>query len=89
MVQEIAAAGELSCGQLTEKFTLSQPTISHHLKLLVDAELIVVRNDAQHHFLSVNQPLLDEVASLLPGRLTRRERRPPARARNALGSGRR
>ena len=37
MVQEIAAAGELSCGQIAEKFDVSQPTISHHLKILADA----------------------------------------------------
>jgi ArsR family transcriptional regulator len=81
MVQEIAAAGELSCGQLAEKFTLSQPTISHHLKILLDAGVLVARHDAQHHFISVNQELLDELATLLPGRLTRTDRRSPKRER--------
>jgi DNA-binding transcriptional ArsR family regulator len=86
MIQEIAAAGELSCGRLGEKFPLSQPTISHHLKILGDAGLLVIRQDAQHHFISVNRPLLDEIAALLPGRLaparrrrSPRERRPASR----------
>ncbi|MCU1280205.1 MAG: sdpR 5 [bacterium] len=69
MVQEIAAAGELSCGQLAGKFDLSQPTVSHHLKILLDAGVVVARHEGQHHFLSVNQTLLDEVAALLPARL--------------------
>lgn len=80
MVQEIAAAGELSCGQLGGKFDLSQPTISHHLKILLYAEVLQARHDAQHHFISVNQPLLDEVALLLPTRLTASQRRRPKRA---------
>jgi ArsR family transcriptional regulator len=69
MVQEIAAAGELSCGEIAEKFDLAQPTVSHHLKVLGDAGLLIVRNEGQHHYTSVNRDLLAEVADLLPGRL--------------------
>jgi ArsR family transcriptional regulator len=69
MVQELAAAGELSCGQLAEKFDLSQPTVSHHLKILMDAGLVIARHQGQHHFLSVDHALLAELAALLPARL--------------------
>jgi ArsR family transcriptional regulator len=69
MVAELAADGELSCGQLAQKFDLSQPTVSHHLKLLLDAGLIIARHQGPHHFLSVNGALLDELAALLPARL--------------------
>src|SRR4051794_30599096 len=75
MVEELAAAGELSCGELAGKFDLSQPTVSHHLKLLMDAGIIEARHQGQHHFLSVNVALLDELAALLPARLS--PRRPP------------
>lgn len=70
MVQEISAAKELSCGALAELFQLSQPTISHHLKILTDAKIINVRHAAKHHFLSVNQALVDAVAQLLPARFS-------------------
>ncbi len=69
MVQEIAAAGELSCGQVGERFNLTQPTISHHLKILADAEVLLVRREGQHAIISVNRELLDEAATLLPRRL--------------------
>jgi ArsR family transcriptional regulator, arsenate/arsenite/antimonite-responsive transcriptional repressor len=69
MVQELAAAGELSCGQLGARFDLAQPTVSHHLKLLVEAGVLVARQQAQHHFISVNHALLDRVSELLPFRL--------------------
>ena len=40
MVQSIASAGELSCGQIGDRFSFAQPTISHHLKILRDAGLV-------------------------------------------------
>ncbi len=69
MVQELAAAGELSCGQLGSRFDLAQPTVSHHLKILVEAGVLVARQQAQHHLISVNHALLDRVSELLPFRL--------------------
>jgi ArsR family transcriptional regulator len=69
MVRDITAAGELSCGQVGERFPLAQPTISHHLKILTDAGLLVCRREAQHAFISVNRALLDRVLGLLPERL--------------------
>jgi len=37
------AAGELSCGELGAHFDLAQPTVSHHLKILVDAGVLRTR----------------------------------------------
>jgi ArsR family transcriptional regulator, arsenate/arsenite/antimonite-responsive transcriptional repressor len=54
MTRAIAAAGELSCGQVKSLFNLSQPTISHHLKILADAGVILVREAGQHRFISAN-----------------------------------
>lgn len=69
MVQEIAAAGELSCGAVGERFAHSQPTISHHLKILSDAGVVVMRQDGQHHLISVNAAVLEQAFKLLPRRL--------------------
>jgi ArsR family transcriptional regulator len=69
MLQEIAAAGELTCGQVGELFPLSQPTISHHLKILTEAGVLVVRESGQHHFISANLELVNQVASFLPSRV--------------------
>lgn len=81
MVQEIGAAGELSCGQVGERFGLRQPTISHHLKILTDAEVLLVRREGQFAIISVNQALLDELAALLPRQLRSKPRPATARAR--------
>ncbi len=81
MVQEIAAAGELSCGQVAELFDVSQPTISHHLNVLIEAGVLCVRIDGKHHYTSVNQTLVAGLSRLLAARLgPRRDRAPRARA---------
>ncbi len=82
MIQEIAATGELSCGQLVERFPLSQPTISHHLKILFEAGLLAVRTEGKHHYASVNHALLGELGAALPLRLgPAAGRRRPAKTR--------
>lgn len=75
MVQEIAAAGELSCGQIAERFPVAQPTISHHLKILTDAGVLEMRREGQHGFCSVNRDLIARALTVLPGRLTPARRR--------------
>jgi ArsR family transcriptional regulator len=70
MVQEIAEAGELSCGGVAERFDVSQPTISHHLKILLEADLLVQRTEGKHHFTSVNRALLANLVASLPKRLS-------------------
>jgi ArsR family transcriptional regulator len=66
MIQELTEAGELSCGQLGKRIALAQPTISHHLKILHEAGLLVVRRETRHTFISVNKGLLDRVLKSLP-----------------------
>ncbi len=87
MVQEIAAAGELSCGQVGERFDLTQPTVSHHLKILADAEVLLVRREGQHAIISVNREILHEAASLLPRRLRSKPRAPAVRNRSKRAEG--
>jgi ArsR family transcriptional regulator, arsenate/arsenite/antimonite-responsive transcriptional repressor len=82
MVQVVSLAGELSCGQLVQRFHLAQPTISHHMKILTDADVFWVRRAGQHGFISVNRPLLGRVGSLLPRRLSNR----PARRLAVIGT---
>ncbi|MCS7208922.1 MAG: metalloregulator ArsR/SmtB family transcription factor [Fimbriimonadales bacterium] len=41
---------ELSCGQLAEQFPIAQSTVSHHLHILVNADLVAMRKQGQHHY---------------------------------------
>lgn len=75
IVQEIADAGELSCGEVGNCFELSQPTISHHMKILFEANILVQRSEGKHHYTSVNRPLLQAIGALLPARLSKPSKR--------------
>jgi ArsR family transcriptional regulator len=77
MVQQLAEESEMSCGALAERFDLSQATVSHHLKLLVDNGVVTMRQDGQHHLLSVNRSLLGAISSRLLERFSRPRGRGP------------
>ena len=47
----ISAHKEMFCGQVVEKFGLTPGTISHHLKILADANLIETRREGQFIYL--------------------------------------
>ncbi len=45
--EAIAGCKEIYCGELVEKYELTPGTISHHLKVLADANLIESRREGQ------------------------------------------
>jgi ArsR family transcriptional regulator len=47
MLRTIARRGELCCGDLARCFDVTQPTVSHHLKVLGDAVLVDTRRSGQ------------------------------------------
>lgn len=53
--------GGTSVSQIVTELGVSQPTISKHLKVLRDAELVVVREDGQHRFYSLDTKPLEVV----------------------------
>ncbi|MHB0914653.1 MAG: ArsR/SmtB family transcription factor [Thermoleophilia bacterium] len=52
--------GELSVGQLVERFNLSQPTMSHHLGVLRNAGLVNDRREGQFVIYAINRNWLSE-----------------------------
>jgi len=45
----------LSVNEIVEKVGFTQPTISHHLAILRDAELVHIREEGKQTFYSLNQ----------------------------------
>jgi ArsR family transcriptional regulator len=62
--------GELPCKTLVQELSVSQATISHHLKELSDAGLIECRREAQCAYLSVRRPTIDAYRKELRRRMT-------------------
>ncbi len=50
ILKAIASRQEISCGQLAELFPIAQATVSHHLNVLVNAGLVEMRKQGQHHY---------------------------------------
>jgi len=53
--------GDLSAGQIADHFNVAKSTISHHLDLLKQAELVHMVRDGQHLYYSINTTIIDEV----------------------------
>lgn len=45
--EAIAEQDEIFCGEIVEKYKLAPGTVSHHLKVLADADLIGCRREGQ------------------------------------------
>lgn len=58
---ELLAQAECSVSELLEHFNVSQPAISQHLRLLLDAGLASVRSDGRRRLYSLNAAPLREV----------------------------
>lgn len=59
--QSESPLGELSVGEMVEKLGLSQPTVSKHLRVLRDADLVRVREEGQHRYYRLNPGPLEAV----------------------------
>jgi len=46
-ILEMLAERELAAGEIARRFDMTPPAVSQHLKILRNAELVSVRNDAQ------------------------------------------
>lgn len=53
--------GEISVSEIVGQLEISQPTVSKHLKVLREAELVTVREEGQHRFYSLDPEPLEMV----------------------------
>jgi DNA-binding transcriptional ArsR family regulator len=70
IIRQVAEAGELAWGALEETLPVSKPTISYHIKTLVQANLLSVRKDGRNFYYTIRRDtlgsLLDEIWALSP-----------------------
>ncbi len=53
--------GELSFGDIADRFEISRPGVSQHLKVLKEAGLVIVRKDAQRRIYRLQLEGMDEM----------------------------
>lgn len=64
-ILDLLREGERPVGELVEQLELSQPAVSKHLKVLRDAGLVEVRQDAQRRWYRLRPAPLVEVDAWL------------------------
>lgn len=60
IVAFLAEKGEVACADISERFKLSQPTMSHHYSKLKAAGILNIREEGVKHFYSINKETLQE-----------------------------
>jgi DNA-binding transcriptional ArsR family regulator len=60
ILEILASSGELSASAIYEHFSVSPQAISQHLKVLREAELVVMEKRAQKHLYRLNQETLSQ-----------------------------
>jgi ArsR family transcriptional regulator, arsenate/arsenite/antimonite-responsive transcriptional repressor len=60
-ILELLKKRDLTAGEIADQFNISKPSISHHLDLLKQAELVVSVKEGQFIYYSINTTVMDEM----------------------------
>lgn len=64
-ILDLLKTGEMSAGELGEHFTISAPSMSHHLAKLKHADLVQTRRHGQSIYYSINSSAFDDAAQFI------------------------
>jgi len=62
-ILRLLGSGEKSAGDLSQRFDMSKPSMSHHFSVLKDAGLILSRRDGTNIYYSLNTTVLQDVVT--------------------------
>lgn len=77
----------LSAGEIAKHFSISQPSISRHLDILKQAEIVTAERRANQIIYSLNLSIVDELYLQLTDLLDRKRREPECPGQPAPVSG--
>ena len=59
IIRQVASVDELACTTLDETLPISKPTISYHVKILSQAQLISVRKEGRYYHYRLRREVFD------------------------------
>ena len=65
MIIDMLSCGELCACVILEKFNITQPTLSHHMKILCDSNLVIGRKEGKWVYYSLCDEVVQEFKSFL------------------------
>lgn len=66
-IVELLKKDDLTAGEIADHFDISKPSISHHLDLLKQADIVSSVKQGQFIYYSLNTTVLDEIISWFLG----------------------
>ncbi len=60
-ILEMLKEKDMTAGEIAEKFHISKPSISHHLDLLKQADMVTSVKEGQFIYYSINLTVIDEI----------------------------
>ena len=66
-------AQDLNAGEIAEQFNMTKPSISHHLSILKQAELVTSQKHGQNIVYSLNISVFEEILQLVSNLAHRKE----------------
>jgi DNA-binding transcriptional ArsR family regulator len=57
--------GEMTAGELAERFDMAKPSVSHHFNVLKQADLITSRRDGQQIFYALNTTVVEDLLAII------------------------
>ena len=64
-ILEMLKKKDMTAGEIADQFNISKPSISHHLDLLKQSDLVVAVKEGQFIFYSINTTVIDEIVQWL------------------------
>ncbi len=65
ILNTIASKGEICAKDILPEFAVTQPTLSHHMRVLVENDLVLARKEGRNVYYSVNTATVKELADML------------------------
>lgn len=72
-ILRLLQGGEMTAGQLAERFDISAPSMSHHFGVLKQADLVTSRRAGQQVIYTLNTTVFQEVLAAMVGLFARPE----------------
>jgi ArsR family transcriptional regulator, arsenate/arsenite/antimonite-responsive transcriptional repressor len=65
LIIDYLMSGEQCACRILEQLRISQPTLSHHMKILCDSDLVKVRKDGKWMHYSINRTKFEQLKEVL------------------------
>jgi ArsR family transcriptional regulator, arsenate/arsenite/antimonite-responsive transcriptional repressor len=66
-ILQMLRSGEMTAGELSQRFDMSKPSVSHHFSVLKQADLITSRKVGQQIYYALNTTVVEDLLGIVWG----------------------